>query len=337
MERNDSIVAEAPLDPELAICDAHHHLWVRPPKDYLLKDLLEDLAGGHKVVSTVAVECGYGYRSAGLDAMKPVGETEFLEGVARRASHDRALKTKIAAAIVGFADLALGDGVAAVLEAHLSASPERFRGIRHSTTWDASSALRSDAPAGMLADLKFRQGFAWLKRFRLSFDAWLYHPQLAELADLARAFPDVGIILNHLGAPLGVGPYRDKHEEVYQSWRRSIASLATHPNVCVKLGGLGSERSGYDWHQRVVQPSSAELAQALKPYIEGCIEKFGVTRCMFESNFPVEKRSDSYVTLWNAFKRLTENYSAAERAALFHDTATRVYRIRTQRSRQHVK
>lgn len=336
MERDNSIVAEAALDPELAICDAHHHLWVRPPKDYLVKDLREDLAGGHKVVSTVAVECGYGYRSAGPDAMKPVGETEFLEGAARRASQDRALKTKIAAAIVGFADLTLGDGVAAVLEAHLSASPERFRGIRHSTTWDTSSALRSDAPAGMLADHKFRQGFAWLKRFRLSFDAWLYHPQLAELADLAGAFPDVGIILNHLGAPLGVGPYRAKREEVYQNWRSGIASLATCPNVCVKLGGLGSERSGYDWHQRAMQPSSTELAQALKPYIDFCIEKFGVNRCMFESNFPVEKRANAYVTLWNAFKRLTENYSTAERAALFHDTAARAYRIGIPSSGQRV-
>ncbi len=337
MERNDPIVAEAPLDPELAICDAHHHLWVRPPKDYLLKDLLEDLASGHKVVSTVAVECGYGYRSAGPDAMKPVGETEFLEDLAQRAAQDPALKTKIAAAVVGFADLTLGERVATVLEAHLAASPERFRGIRHSTTWDGSSALRSDAAEGMLADLRFRQGFACLKKLRLSFDAWLYHPQLAELADLARAFPDVRIILNHLGAPLGVGPYRGKREEVYQNWRRGIASLATCPNVCVKLGGLGSERSGYDWHQRAVRPSSAELAQALKPYTDYCIEKFGVTRCMFESNFPVEKRSDSYVALWNAFKRLTESCSAAERAALFHDTASRVYRIGVSSSSQQLK
>lgn len=324
---------ETPFDSELPICDAHHHLWERLPDVYLLDELFADLASGHNVVSTVAIECGYGYRRGGSDEMKPIGETEFLQGVATEAARKPAIKTKIAAAIVGFADLTLGDDVALVLEAHLSASPDRFRGIRHSTTWDASSALRSDAPAGMLADRKFREGFAWLKRFNLSFDAWLYHPQLAELADLACAFPDVTIILNHMGAPLGVGPYAGRRDEVFQVWARGIATLGDCPNVFVKLGGLGSERSGYDWHKREIQPSSAEVAEALKPYVDKCIEKFGVPRCMFESNFPVEKRSNFYVTLWNAFKRLTENYSALERRGLFHDTATRVYRIDSDHQR----
>ena len=238
-----------------------------------------------------------------------------------------AIKPKIAAAIVGFADLALGERVAAVLEAHLAASPGRFRGIRRSTTWDASDSLRSEAPREMLASREFRAGFAWLDKFDLSFDAWLYHPQLPELADLARAFPDVTIILNHIGAPLGVGPYAGKRDEVYQIWRSGIALLAQCSNIHVKLGGVGSLRSGYDWHERAIPPSSEELAAALKPYFEWCIEKFGPNRCLFESNFPVERQSNGYVTLWNAFKRLTQNYSAAERAALFHDTAARVYRI----------
>ena len=236
-------------------------------------------------------------------------------------------KPAIAAAIVGFADLALGERVAAVLEAHLAASPGRFRGIRRSTTWDASDSLRSEAPREMLASREFRAGFAWLDKFDLSFDAWLYHPQLPELADLARAFPDVTIILNHIGAPLGVGPYAGKRDEVYQIWRSGIALLAQCSNIHVKLGGVGSLRSGYDWHERAIPPSSEELAAALKPYFEWCIEKFGPNRCLFESNFPVERQSNGYVTLWNAFKRLTQNYSAAERAALFHDTAARVYRI----------
>jgi L-fuconolactonase len=318
---------ETPLEAELPICDAHHHLWERLPDVYLLDDLSADLASGHNVVSTVAIECGYGYRHDGPDEMKPVGETEFLETVAMQAAHNPAIKPKIAAAIVGFADLTLGDCVAPVLEAHLAASPSRFRGIRHSTTWDASDDLRREAPAGMLADRKFREGFAWLEKFSLSFDAWLYHPQLPELADLARAFPAVTIILNHIGAPLGVGPYAGKRDEVYQVWRRGIEMTAACPNIAVKLGGVGSLRSGYDWHEREIQPSSGELAQALKPYFEWCIEKFRPNRCLFESNFPVERQSNGYVTLWNAFKRLTQNYSAAERAALFHDTAARVYRI----------
>ena len=315
------------MEPDLPICDAHHHLWERPPRNYLLDDLLEDLRSGHKIVSTVAIECGYGYRRDGAAEFKPLGETEFLEGVAARVEGDPSIQTRIAAAIVGHANLALGDAVAPVLEAHLARSPKRFRGIRHSATWDASGALRNEAAQGMLADGRFRAGFAWLEKLGLSFEAWVYHPQLTEVADLARAFPQVPIIVNHIGAPLGVGPYAGKRDEVFRQWSRGIAAVAQVSNVVVKLGGVGSLRSGYDWHERAVKPSSFELAQILRPYIEHCIDKFGVERCLFESNFPVEKASNTYVNLWNAFKRITEKYSAGERAALFHDNAARVYRI----------
>ncbi len=326
--RNPGAVSEAALEPDMPICDAHHHLWQRPRERYLLNDLLVDLRSGHRISSTVAVECGYGYHKNGPEQIKPIGEVTFLDEIAGRVASDPSITTRIAAGIVGFADLTLGDAVAPVLEAHMTASPNRFRGIRYSTTWDASAALRSEAPPGMLADGKFRSGFAWLKRFKLTFDAWLYHPQLPELTALARAFPDVTIILNHIGAPLGVGPYAGRRDEVFQLWRRGIAEVASCPNIVVKLGGVGSARSGYDWHQRAVPPSSEEIAGILKPYFEYCIEKFGVERCMFESNFPVEKRSNSYVVVWNAFKRISKNFSAAERAALFHDTATRAYRIK---------
>jgi predicted TIM-barrel fold metal-dependent hydrolase len=318
---------EAALEPELAICDAHHHLWERAPQRYLLDDFVIDLGAGHNILSTVAVECGYGYRTDGPDPLKPVGETEFLEGAATEAATDAKLTTRVAAAIVGFADLCLGDGVAPVLEAHLATSPSRFRGIRHSTTWDGSGALRNEAPPGLLGDAKFHAGFAWLGKLGLSFDAWVYHPQIEEVAALARAFPDVPIVLNHLGAPLGAGPYAGKRDEVFQAWRQGIAAVANCPNVAVKLGGAGSARSGYDWHQRPVKPSSEEIAQILRPYVAWCIEKFGAERCMFESNFPVEKAANSYVVIWNAFKRMTQNYSSVERASLFHHTACRVYRI----------
>ncbi|MGH7793817.1 MAG: amidohydrolase family protein [Candidatus Binatia bacterium] len=297
----------------------------------MLGELLEDLRSGHKVVATVAVECRYSYREGGPEELRPVGETEFFDKVAQRVGGDPAIKTRVAAAIVGHADLTLGDKVAAVLEAHGAASPNRFRGIRHSTIWDASSALRSDAPPGLLADSQFRRGFACLGKLNLSFDAWLYHPQLLELVDLARAFPHVTIILNHIGAPLGVGPYAGKKDEVFQLWSQGIAAVAACPNVVIKLGGAGSARSGYDWHQRSVKPSAVEIAQIVKPYFALCIEKFGADRCMFESNFPVEKLANSYVVIWNAFKKMTQNYSTAERAALFHDTACRVYRM-TERS-----
>lgn len=318
---------EVALEPELTICDAHHHLWERQPNVYLLDDLLADLGSGHRIVSTVAVECGYGYRKDGPEALRPAGETEFLESMADRVAADGAIKTRVAAAIVGFADLSLGDAVAAVLEAHGEASPDRFCGIRHSTTWDGSGELRSEAAQGLLADREFRRGVAWLRKLDLCFDAWLYHPQLPELADLARAFPEMTIVLDHIGAPLGVGPYAGKRDEVFRIWQRGITEVATCPNVNIKLGGAGSARSGHDWHKRAVPPSSAELASILQPYFEWCIEKFGVDRCMFESNFPVEKAANSYVRVWNAFKIITRKYSPRERAALFHDTAVRVYRI----------
>jgi L-fuconolactonase len=323
----ESIDGEAALEPALPICDAHHHLWERQPNGYLLNDLLQDLRAGHNIVSTVAVECHYAYRNDGAEELKPVGEVEFLESVANRVAADSTIKTRIAAAIVGHANLALGDAVAPVLEAHLAASWKRFRGIRHSATWDGSGALRNEAPRGLLADAKFRAGFSWLRKLGLSFEAWVYHPQLSEVADLARAFPEVTIVLNHIGAPLGVGPYAGKRDEVFRVWSHGIVEVAKYANVVVKLGGVGSLRSGYDWHERAVKPSSEELARVLKPYFEHCIDRFGVERCMFESNFPVEKASNHYVNLWNAFKRMTENYRPGERAALFHDTAARVYRI----------
>jgi predicted TIM-barrel fold metal-dependent hydrolase len=259
--------------------------------------------------------------------MKPVGETEFFDSVAAQAASEPNNSTEVAAAIVGHADLTLGEAVATVLEAHLTASPRRFRGIRHSTTCDQSEAIRSDAPPGLLADSAFRRGLACLGRYGLSFDAWLYHPQLPDLVELARAFPDTAIILDHIGGPLGVGPYKGKRDEVFQAWSKGISDLSTCANVALKLGGFGSTRSGYDWHERAVQPASAELANAMAPYFDYCIEKFGAHRCMFESNFPVDKASYAYVSIWNAFKRISQSYSAAERQALFHDTAARVYKI----------
>lgn len=318
---------EAPLDPELPICDAHHHLWERGPSGYLLDAFLLDITSGHNIVSTVAVECGYGYRKNVTEELRPIGETEFLETMANGACADARIQTHVAAAIVGHANLVLGEGVAPVLEGHLAASPTRFRGIRQSTTWDESSALRSDAAQGLLAEPAFHRGFAWLDKLGLSFDAWLYHPQLNELAALAQKFSNVTIVLDHMGAPLGVGPYAGKRAEVYQAWSKGMTIVAACPNVTVKLGGFGSTRSGCDWHERAVKPSAAEVAQILGPYVEHCIEKFGVDRCMFESNFPVEKSSNHYVTVWNAFKRIAAKYSESERAALFYGTAARVYRI----------
>jgi predicted TIM-barrel fold metal-dependent hydrolase len=316
---------EEPLDPDLPICDPHHHLWDLPGSRYLLEDLHADTGSGHRVLRTVFVECHAEYRVDGAEAMRPVGETEF---VARQAEASEMVDNATIAGIVSFADLTLGEAVEHVLAAHEAAGRGRFRGIRHASAWDASSKSRrmhTSPPPGLLALDSFRAGFAVLGRMGCRFDAWLYHPQLPELVDLARAFPDVTIVLDHLGAPLGTGPYAGRREEVRAAWRPMIVDLAACRNVVVKLGGIGMSRYGLGWERNERPPTSEELAAAWAPDIHWCIEHFGVERCMFESNFPVDKESTSYVVLWNTFKRLTAGASPPERAALFHDTATSVY------------
>jgi L-fuconolactonase len=219
-----------------------------------------------------------------------------------------------------------------VLEAHLRAAGERFKGIRGRSVWDRDPTIKGssqDFPEGLLLDQAFREGYARLSRYGLSFDSWVFHPQIPELADLAGKFPDTPVILDHIGAPLAIGAYAGKKEAVFADWRRNLTELARRPNVTVKLGGLAMHLFGFDLDSahRPIPASSEELATAWRPYVETCIEIFGADRCMFESNFPVDKRGVSYVVLWNAFKRLAANFSAGEKAALFKDTACRVYRL----------
>jgi predicted TIM-barrel fold metal-dependent hydrolase len=266
------------------------------------------------------------YRPNGPAALRPIGETEFVHAIADACKGP----TRIAAGIVGYADLTLGADVVPVLQAHMEAGGGRFKGIRHAASWDASDAVgnaHTHPPAGLLLDSTFRKGFACLDRFGLSFDAWIYHPQIKELIDLANAFPKTPIVLDHVGTPLGIGPYAGQRDEVLGEWRRDISLLAACGNVFVKLGGLAMKLNGFGWHKRLLPPTSLELAAAMTPYIHHCIACFGVQRCMFESNFPVDKPSCAYTVLWNAFKRMTEKFSDQERAALFHDTAAKVYRI----------
>lgn len=317
---------EDALEPALPICDPHHHLWEHPGSRYLLPEFLADLAGGHRVVSTVYVECAQWYRTDGPEAERPVGETEFVERIAAARAGEA---PRIAAGIVGFADLTLGAAVGPVLEAHLAASG-RFRGVRYASAWDPGPGIRpahTRPPPGLLGDPAFRAGFARLAPLGLSFDAWLYHTQFGELADLARAFPETAIVLDHMGGPPGIGPYAGRREEVFADWRDALARLAPCANVSVKLGGRTLTLAGFGWHRRESPPGSGELASAMAPWYAACIELFGPERCMFESDFPVERASCSYAVLWNAFKRLTRGYAPGERAALFHGTATRVYRL----------
>ena len=326
-----ALTPEDPIEPELPICDPHHHLWDLPNDHYFLEELLKDIGGGHHIVQTVFVECKSMYRKAGPQEMQPLGETEFVQGIAAQSASGQYGTTNVAAGIVGWADLTLGAVVAPVLESHIAASRDRFRGIRYISTWHASSDIvpPGSCPKGVLLDPKFREGFAYLHKYNLSFDAWLYHTQLMELVDLARAFPETPIIVNHIGGPLGIGPYAGKREAVFQEWKRRITTLASCPNVVMKLGGLGVETGGFGWHQRVTPPSSSELAEAMAPYYLWCIEQFGADRCMFESNFPADKMSYSYTVLWNAFKRISKGFSSEDRNALFHDTAAEAYRLAT--------
>ncbi len=316
---------EEPVDPDQVICDPHHHLWEFPDDTYLLEQLRADTGAGHNVVSTVFIECTAGYRSDGPEALRPVGETEFV--LAQALESERTSGSEIRG-IVGLADLSLGSSVAEVLAAHIEAGGERFKGIRHATALDPSPEVRRShtrPTPGLMAEPAFREGFAELAHHDLRFDAWLYHPQITELVDLAHAHSDVLIVLDHLGGPLGVGPYAGQREEVRADWRRSIMLLAECPNVSIKLGGIGMTVFGLDWHHQATPPTSDALVEAWGPDIEFCIEQFGVRRSMFESNFPVDRRSTSYTVLWNTFQKITAGYSIDERSALFHDTAASFY------------
>ncbi|HUZ12098.1 MAG TPA: amidohydrolase family protein [Caulobacteraceae bacterium] len=339
------------LEPELPIVDPHHHLWDRPagaaasapalarhpferllrlaPR-YLFHDLLADMTSGHDVRATVFLQCGSMYRADGPPSLRPVGETEFVNGVAAMSASGLYGDARACAGIVGHADLALGEAVTPVLEAHVAAGGGRFRGIRHSASSDPDPAVLgplSRTPAGLYRSDAFRKGFARLAPLGLSFDAWLVEPQLPDLVDLARAFPETPIVLDHVGTPLGIGSYAGRREERFGVWRDAIGELARAPNAFVKLGGLAMPFAGFSSFCSSPPASSTQLAAEWKPYLETCIEAFGANRSMFESNFPVDLGSCTYATLWNSFKVFAKGYSADEKAQLFSGSATRFYRL----------
>jgi predicted TIM-barrel fold metal-dependent hydrolase len=322
---------EEVLDPQRPIVDPHHHLWDRGGQRYLIEEITDDLASGHNVVATVYVEARSMYRAGGPEAFRPVGEVEFANGAAAMSASGSYGSAAICAGIVGHANLLLGADARGVLEAEIAAGNGRFRGIRHSSPWDADpfvAQMYATRPKGLLLDSTFRKGFACLAPLSLSFDAWLFHPQIGELADLARAFPDTRIVLDHCGGPIGVGSYAGRREEIFAGWKASIQDIAKCPNVMVKLGGLAMKLLGYDFHERPMPPSSEDAAAAWRPYMETCIEAFGPGRAMFESNFPPDKGQCSYQVIFNAFKRIAAQYSEAEKTALFSKTASDVYRLR---------
>ncbi len=329
-----ALTAEPALEPDLPICDPHHHFWDYrterlPYQRYLLHELAADMNSGHNIRSTVFIEARSMYRPDAPEELRPVGEVEFVQGLAAASASGLYGPGRAAAAIIGHADLNLGERVQPVLEALQAASPNRFRGIRHTVTWDPDPAVENTAAHRMpnqLSSDNFRAGARVLARMGFSYDCWQYFTQLQELAEFARAVPDLPVIVNHIGGLVRTGPYANR-EDVMDTWRAGIKALAACPNTYVKLGGIGMPRTGFDWHLRTKPIGSEELAKSMAPLLGYCIEQFGPDRAMFESNFPVDKVSYSYPVLWNAFKRMSKGYSPSERTALFHDTATKVYRI----------
>ncbi|MGY2932967.1 putative TIM-barrel fold metal-dependent hydrolase [Bradyrhizobium sp. GM6.1] len=321
--------SEAIIDSGRRIIDPHHHLWDTGRQRYLIDEAAADIASGHNVVATIYVDCQSMYRAWGPEAFRPVGEVEFANGVAAMSASGGYGKAQICAGIVSHVNLLLGDGAKPVLRAEIAAGGGRVRGIRHSSAWDADPEVGkySKRPKGLLDDPDFRKGFAWLAPSNLSFDAWLLHPQIGELADLARSFPDTEIVLDHCGGPIGVGSYAGRRDEVFADWKSSISEIAKYDNVTIKLGGLGMRLLGYDFHARPTPPTSDELAAAWRPYIDTCIEAFGPERAMFESNVPPDKGQCSFQVLFNAFKRIAAPYSENEKTALFSKTANDFYRL----------
>ncbi len=317
------------IEPELPIIDSHHHIWNHPGSRYLIADFLEDAAAGHRIVKTVFVECLAFYRQDGPSQMKPVGETESIRRLADEVSARSDCSIDIAAGIVGFADLSLGSAVDAVLEAHCRAGAGRFKGVRHASGWDSSDDIPNshhNPPNGLLADSGFRDGFARLSKYELCYDASVYHPQLHEVADLADRFPGTRIILDHIGVPLGIGPYAKQKAGALEHWKKGIDTLTPLDNVYIKLGGIGMNVLGYDWDCQSGD-SHTDIAGASGEHILHCIERFGPERCMFESNFPVDREAFSYRAIWNAFKYLVRDFTRDEKSWLFYRTAEHAYRL----------
>jgi L-fuconolactonase len=344
---------EPVIEPDLPIVDAHHHLWLlsdaalaaleardsvaaralapafRLRARYLFDEFVADLRSGHNVRATVFVDARAMYRAHGRDALKSVGEVEFVNGVAAMAASGLFGDVKMCAGIVGGVDLRLGDAVEEVLAAHVQAGGSRYRGVRSPIVHDEDPKILGPGVGvpHLLLDAGFRRGFSRLRQFGLSFDAWMLEPQLPDLIDLARAFPETQIILNHTGAPVGIGRYTNQREARFPLWREHIRELSQCANVAVKLGGFGIPFGGFSSYRADPPFSSAQLAEEWKPYIMTCIEAFGADRCMFESNFPVDSTVGVYGVLWNAFKRVVADASKDEKAALFSGTAQRIYRL----------
>ena len=320
-------VREEALEPDRPIIDPHHHLWKkRFGRDYLLPEFGRDTGSGHNIVKSVFMECQAFYLREGPEHLRPSGETNYISELARQSE---SVGETVIAGIVAYADLRLSDTtmLGELLDLHKETCGGRLRGIRQCAAVDRRAPLFIDvqAPENLYGDRRFRDGLRELARRNLVFDAWHYHHQMRDFIELARALPECTFVLDHFGTPLGIGSWRT--QEVFPQWRQDIAKLARCQNVYAKLGGLAMPDNGYGWHEAPRPPDSNEFVAAQKRWYLHTIHCFSPRRCMFESNFPVDRLSISYQVLWNGFKKMVEDFSEAEKQALFHDTAARVYRI----------
>ncbi|GJH31076.1 amidohydrolase [Caballeronia novacaledonica] len=327
------VVNQTILEPELRIIDSQHHLRDRRDSHYMFDDYVQDVQRGHNIVASVYVESMSMIRVDGAELLRPIGEIEFANGVAAVSATGKYGPCRIAAAIVGYADLRFGDAIAELLDRALAAAPDRLRGFRQCTLEHPDPAVWRYVPhppeAGIMSHPQFRDGFKQLAARDLIFDAAVFHHQLPEITRLADDFPNTTIVLNHIGQVAGTALKNSDPTQAFAEWRRNIAELARRPNVMCKVGGMGQPYFGFGFELQDRLPTYLELASAWRPWAEAVIEIFGVQRCMMESNFPADRRSCDYVTLWNALKHIVVQASKSEKNALFHDNAARVYRIET--------
>lgn len=326
-------VEEEIVDPDREIVDPHHHLWEHPGlAKYFLEELWADTSSGHNIVKTVFMECQWAYSAEGPDHLKPIGETEFVASVAKASAEGKGRGRPEIAGMVCFADLRLDAGLLdETLDGHTDASDGKFCGIRHAlarTPENVKLMFQGHAPAGLSEDEEFRSGVRQLGKRGLTYDSWHFHMQNPQFTALAKACPDTQMVLDHFGTPIGVGPFKDKRDEIFATWKADIADMAKCENVVLKIGALAQPTNGYPWREGVTSPpTSDEVADLHGPYYAHAIECFGAERCMFESNFPVDRYGLSYQVYWNAMKKIAAPYSEDEKTALFSGTAARIYRV----------
>ena len=326
-------VKEEIIDPQLPIIDPHHHLWNGDDQlagsfPYLIEHLNEDIFSGHNIEGTIFMECAAGYYLKGEEKYKPVGETEFVINLINESK--KLKKSTNIIGIIGYADLMLGNEVKDVLDLHLLKGEGLFKGIRHAAGWDKNSEIHnshSNPIENIYYNKSFRLGAEELIKLSLTFDAWHYHHQIKDLSNFAISYPELTIVHDHFGGPLGVGPYEGKKKEIFQKWKDDISLLSESKNVFAKLGGLAMPVNGWNFHKQDKPASSDQILDMHFEYYQHTINCFGVDRCMFESNFPVDKRSISYHVLWNAFKKMVQDYSAEDKNKLFFKNAKDVYRV----------